>query len=81
VIAGTSSPRRLRACVEVAELQRGGLRFTSGKRYVQLSTIEVAVPYSPGALNIFVPALIDRVQELPEQKLFRYDVSFVKSSR
>ena len=67
--------------VACEEMSRGGLRFTSGKRYVQLSTIEVAVPYSPGALNIFVPALIDRVQELPEQKLFRYDVSFVKSSR
>ncbi len=67
--------------VACEEMSRGGLRFTSGKRYVQLSTIEVAVPYSPGALNIFVSALIDRVQELPEQKLFRYDVSFVKSSR
>jgi hypothetical protein len=42
--------------------------------------IEVAVPYSPKALNIFVPAVIDGVQELPEQKLFHYDVSFVKSS-
>ncbi len=66
--------------VACEEMSRGGLRFTSGKRYVQLSRIEVAVPYSPRALNIFVPALIDRVQGLPEQKLFQYDVSFIKSS-
>jgi hypothetical protein len=66
--------------VACEEMSRGGLRFTSGKRYVELSMIEVAVPYSPRVLNIFVSARVDRVQELPEQKLFRYDVSFIKSS-
>jgi hypothetical protein len=66
--------------VACEEMSRGGLRFTSGKRYVQLSNIEVAVPYSPRALNIFVPALVDGVVELPDQMLFRYDVSFIKSS-
>lgn len=66
--------------VACEEMSRGGFRFTSGKRYVELSMIEVAVPYSPKVLNIFVPARVDGVQDLPEQKLSRYDVSFIKSS-
>lgn len=63
------------------DMSRSGLRFKSRKPYFELSMIEVAVPYSPSALNIFVPALIDDVQELPAQKLFRCDVSFIKSSK
>ena len=66
--------------VACEEMSRGGLRFTSGKHYVELSMIEVAVPYSPRVLNIFVLARVDRAQELPEQRLFRYDVPFIKSS-
>jgi hypothetical protein len=39
------------------------------------------VPYSasPGAQSIFVHARIVYVQELPEEKLFRYGVEYLKS--
>jgi hypothetical protein len=63
------------------DMSRGGLRFKSRKRYVERSLIEVAAPYSPGPSNIFVPAQIVFVQELPEKKLFRYGVAYVRPSQ
>jgi hypothetical protein len=59
------------------DMSRGGLRFKSRKRYFERSTIEVAVPYSPGGQSIFVHARIVYVQELPEEKLFRCGVAYV----
>jgi hypothetical protein len=59
------------------DMSRGGLRFKSRKRYFERSTIEVAVPYSPGAQSIFVHARIVFVQELPGEKLFRCGVAYV----
>jgi len=59
------------------DMSRGGLRFKSRKRYFERSTIEVAVPYSPGAQSIFVHARIVFVQELPDEKLFRCGVAYV----
>jgi len=58
------------------DMSRGGLRFKSRKRYFERSTIEVAVPYSPGAQSIFVHARIVFVQELPDEKLFRCGVAY-----
>ena len=63
------------------DMSRGGLRFKSHKRYYETSMIEVAVPYSPDALSIFVSAQIIYVEELAEQKLFRCGVAYLKSSR
>jgi hypothetical protein len=59
------------------DMSRGGLRFKSRKRYFERSTIEVAVPYTPGAQSIFVHAQIVYVQELTEEKLFRCGVAYV----
>jgi hypothetical protein len=63
------------------DMSRGGLCFKSRKRYFPGTSIEVAVPYSasPGAQSIFVHARIVYVQELPEEKLFRYGVEYLKS--
>jgi hypothetical protein len=58
-------------------MSRGGVRFKSRKQYFQGNTIEVAVPYSPGAQSIFVHARIAFVQELPEEKLFRCGVAYL----
>ncbi|HEX9222863.1 MAG TPA: PilZ domain-containing protein, partial [Candidatus Acidoferrales bacterium] len=63
------------------DMSRGGLRFKSRKRYREATTIEVAVPYSPGAQSIFVPARIVFVQELTEEKLFRCGVAYVRSPK
>jgi len=67
--------------VACEDMSRGGLRFKSRKRYFQGTSIEVAVPYStsPGAQSIFVHARIVYVQELPEEKLFRYGVEYLKA--
>lgn len=59
-------------------ISRGGFCFKSRKRYVEKSLIEVAIPYTPGSANIFVPARIVHVQQLPNEKLFRCGAAYVK---
>ena len=59
-------------------VSRGGLCFKSNRRYCVAAGIEVAAPYSPGSAHIPVPAQIVYVQELPEEKMFRYGVQYVK---
>jgi hypothetical protein len=66
--------------VTCEDMSRGGLRFKSRKQYFQGSMIEIAAPYTPGSNSIFVPARIVYVQELPEEKLFRCGVQYLKSS-
>jgi hypothetical protein len=67
--------------VSCEDMSRGGLRFKSSKRYSEKSIIEVAAPYSPGSPSIFVSAQIVFVQELPNEKLFRYGVTYLLSHR
>lgn len=62
--------------VTCEDMSRGGILFTSRKRYHRNSFIEVAVPYAPGAPSIFVPAEIVYVHDLPAQKLFRCGAAF-----
>jgi hypothetical protein len=69
-------PGHTQDVVACEDMSRGGLRFKSRKQYFQGSTIEVAVPYSPGAQSIFVHARIVFVQELPDEKLFRCGVAY-----
>ncbi len=65
--------------VEVENVSRGGLSFISSKGYLEGSRIEVAVPYSPGTANIFVPARIVRSRQLPEQGLKSYGVAYLRA--
>ncbi len=46
------------------DLSRGGLRFRSRSRYPEGAEIEVAIPYTVGSGNIFVPARIVFVKEI-----------------
>lgn len=46
--------------VEVENVSRGGLCFVSPKRYLNGSSVEVALPFEPGAANVFVPARVVR---------------------
>ena len=65
--------------VTCEDISRGGLRFKSQKKYLVLSEIEVAAPYSPGALAIFVQAQIVHVEELKQEKRFRCGIRYAKS--
>lgn len=68
--------------VATENISRGGLCFRSRKGYYVGSHIEVALPYSSGPANIFVPARIARTRELPGQYLLaEYGVEFIKPSR
>jgi hypothetical protein len=42
--------------------------------------MDVAVPYQKGQPAILVPGLMVFVEELPEQRLFRYGVQYLKAA-
>jgi hypothetical protein len=67
--------------VACEDISRGGLRFKSARKYFEKTLIDVAVPYSPGDQAIFVPAQIAYVQELPEQKMYRYGVTYLRAGK
>lgn len=67
--------------VRVEDVSRGGLRFLSRNTYYEGSSIEVAIPYTAGAANIFVVARIVRAQESPEKGLREYGVAYANTSR
>lgn len=67
--------------VSCEDMSRGGLRFKSKKQYFENTSIEIAVPYSPGGQSIFVPAQIVYVHETPGEGLFHCGVAYIKSSR
>jgi hypothetical protein len=58
-------------------VSRGGLCFRSAHRYSGKANIEVAAPYSSGAPCILVPAQIVYVEELPNERVFRYGVQYL----
>lgn len=65
--------------VACEDISRAGLRFRSRKHYSVKTDIEVAAPYSPGSLNIFVRGQIVHVEEVPGEKYFRCGVAYAKS--
>src|SRR5467141_2042731 len=65
--------------VTCEDISRGGLRFKSRKHYSVKADIEVASPYSPGSLNIFMRGQIVHVEEAPGEKSFRCGVAYAKS--
>ncbi len=65
--------------VACEDISRAGLRFRTRKHYSVKSDIEVAAPYSPGSLNIFVRGQIVHVEQVPGEKYFRCGVAYGKS--
>ena len=61
--------------VTCENLSRGGIRFRTPKLYEKGTRIEVAVPYSTGSGNIFVPARIVHVQHCGD--FFRLGAAYV----
>ncbi len=58
-------------------VSRGGLRFRSCKVYPVSTLIEAALPYVPGAANIFAPARIVYKEDLPAVAIAAYGVAYV----
>jgi hypothetical protein len=50
--------------------------FRSKRRYDVDAPVEVAVPYSPDAANIFLPARIVYSEEMPKAGLFRHGTEY-----
>ena len=77
---------RVTACVRTSHLgqdmvktrnvSRGGLCFTSPWEYAEGEDIEVAVPYSPGGGNIFLPAKIVWVNFLESEGTRIYGAAY-----
>jgi len=74
-------PGRADDVVQCEDMSKGGLRFKSRQPYYAQSLIEVAVPYQSGQPAIFVPAQIVFAEELPEQRLFRCGVQYLKATK
>jgi len=64
--------------VECENVSKGGLCFRSPKKYPLDSWIEVAAPYSPGEIPLFVLAQIKRVEALSASKDFRFGAAYAK---
>lgn len=63
--------------VMTENISRGGFRFKSRKHYGQEWVIEVALPYSRDAANIFTSAQVVYVEDLPTEGLAVYGSAYV----
>jgi hypothetical protein len=80
---------RLLACIrrrgfqeEVAvceDLSRGGLSFRSRNQYPVGTRLEVAVPFTPGSGNIFVPIRIVSSRPIPAAGLHRHGAAYLRA--
>ncbi|HEV2183533.1 MAG TPA: PilZ domain-containing protein [Candidatus Acidoferrales bacterium] len=79
---------RLMACVrervgteEMAvceNVSRQGVAFRSRRKYEEGAQIEVAVPYTQGTANVFIPAVVVHVRALPTAGLYRHGVKYLR---
>jgi hypothetical protein len=67
------SDDELAVCEDISPV---GMCFRSKRRYDANAPIEVAVPYSPDAANIFLPARIVYSEEMPKAGLFRHGTEY-----
>jgi hypothetical protein len=65
----------LAVCEDISPL---GMCFRSKRLYEAGAQVEVAVPYSPEAANIFLPARIVYSEKLPKAGLFRHGTEYRK---
>ncbi len=59
------------------DISHGGLRFTSRRPYRTGSYIQVAVPYSPTAVNVFVDARVVHSSKGPSPELYRQGIMYL----
>ena len=67
--------------VRVKDVSRGGFRFVSNHYYIEGSPISVAMPYTPNAANIFVPARIMWRKEVIHLGKLQYGVAYEAPKR
>lgn len=72
------SDDELAVCEDISPI---GMCFRSKRRYEADTSIGVAVPYSPDAANIFLPARIVYSEELPKAGLYRHGTEYRKEFR
>ncbi|MBZ5572335.1 MAG: PilZ domain-containing protein [Acidobacteriia bacterium] len=73
---GPAGPRA--DVVDVVNVSRGGVCFRSSRIYPEDTWIQVAVPYTPGAANIFVAGRIVRSRKM-SLSVTEYGVEYVKT--
>lgn len=59
------------------DISRGGLRFTSRRHYATGSYIQVAVPYSSRALNVFVNARTAHSCKTPNREIYQFGIMYL----
>jgi hypothetical protein len=64
--------------LEINDVARGGVSFKTRKYLAPGTKIEIAVPYSKGMANIFVPAEIVRLKAIPDKNLYEYGAAYIK---
>ena len=64
--------------VKVRNVSRSGLCFEGRRAYETNWGIEVAIPYSSGGGNIFLPARIARVQNFPSGSITLFGVEYIR---
>lgn len=64
--------------VKVRNVSRNGLCFEGRQAYEKDWKIEVAIPFSSGGGNIFLPARIARVQNIPSGSITLFGVEYVR---
>jgi hypothetical protein len=71
-----STDDELAICEDISPV---GMCFRSKRRYDSQATLNVAVPYSPQAANIFLQARVVYCEEIPKAGMFRHGVEYVKA--
>jgi hypothetical protein len=74
-IRQASTDDELAVCEDISPI---GMCFRSKRRYEIDTPVEVAVPYSPDAANIFLPARIVYSEAMPKAGLFRHGTKYHK---
>lgn len=72
-IRHSGSDDELAVCEDISPV---GMCFRSKRRYEANTHVDVAVPYSPEAANIFLPARIVYSEEIPKAGLFRHGTEY-----
>jgi hypothetical protein len=72
-------PGRPQEVVNTADISRGGMRFYSKTGYPKGAWIEVAMPYTPSAANIFVAGRIVHAEKSQKPGFNDYGVEYVKN--
>src|SRR6185437_13831579 len=59
-------------------VSRQGIAFRTRNKYEEGSRVEVAVPYTPGMANVFVPAVVVHVRPVPTAGLYRHGAKYLR---